>query len=242
MTPDAWDKCCEPRRMLKFLRESGRASGRKLRLLACACCRSLGASLPESCRRGVEAAERFADGLLGRRELEAARLELLARDRQRSGRLEDAFDPDGLFPPELLWAARQAALLVAEADLSEPATALRAAIHAAEARRADSTRAGAGPSGGCTDKGRLVREFFAHPSRPLVLGPSCLTRDVLSLAHASYTERLLPSGQLDRSRLLVLADALLDAGCTDAALLQHLRSEAQHWRGCWAVDLLTGRG
>ena len=39
--------------------------------------------------------------------------------------------------------------------------------------------------------------------------------------------------------LAVLADALEDAGCTDAALLEHLRSAGPHVQGCFALDLLT---
>ena len=31
------------------------------------------------------------------------------------------------------------------------------------------------------------------------------------------------------------------AGCTDAELLGHLRSPGPHVRGCWAIDLRTGR-
>jgi pSer/pThr/pTyr-binding forkhead associated (FHA) protein len=42
--------------------------------------------------------------------------------------------------------------------------------------------------------------------------------------------------------LPVLADALEEAGCSDAELLGHLRGPGPHVRGCWAVDLLTGRG
>jgi hypothetical protein len=34
MTPDEWDACTEPLKMLSFLQESGRASERKLRLFA----------------------------------------------------------------------------------------------------------------------------------------------------------------------------------------------------------------
>ncbi len=45
----------------------------------------------------------------------------------------------------------------------------------------------------------------------------------------------------DFSRLPLLADALEDAGCTDAELLGHLRGLGVHVRGCWAVDLLTGK-
>jgi hypothetical protein len=31
------------------------------------------------------------------------------------------------------------------------------------------------------------------------------------------------------------------AGCTDAALLGHLRGPGPHVRGCWAVDLVLGK-
>jgi hypothetical protein len=45
----------------------------------------------------------------------------------------------------------------------------------------------------------------------------------------------------DYGVLPVLADALEEAGCTDADLLTHCRSGGGHLRGCWAVDLLLGR-
>jgi hypothetical protein len=38
---------------------------------------------------------------------------------------------------------------------------------------------------------------------------------------------------LDPLRLQVLADALEDAGCTDADVLGHLRGPGVHVRGCW---------
>jgi hypothetical protein len=41
--------------------------------------------------------------------------------------------------------------------------------------------------------------------------------------------------------LPLLADALEDAGCTDAAILSHCRKPGVHVRGCWAVDLLLGK-
>jgi hypothetical protein len=41
--------------------------------------------------------------------------------------------------------------------------------------------------------------------------------------------------------LPVLADALEDAGCTDAALLGRLRGGGPHKRGCWVIDLLLGK-
>jgi hypothetical protein len=42
----------------------------------------------------------------------------------------------------------------------------------------------------------------------------------------------------------VLADALEDAGCTDADILAHCRSGGEHARGCWVcwvVDLVLGK-
>ena len=39
----------------------------------------------------------------------------------------------------------------------------------------------------------------------------------------------------------VLADALEDAGCTNADLLAHCRGPGPHVRGCWAVDLILGK-
>jgi len=38
--------------------------------------------------------------------------------------------------------------------------------------------------------------------------------------------------------LPILADALEDAGCTDADILEHCRSAGPHVRGCWLLDLL----
>jgi hypothetical protein len=68
-----------------------------------------------------------------------------------------------------------------------------------------------------------------------------LTPQVVALAQAAYEQRELPSGALDAARLAVLADALEEAGCTDADILNHLRSPSPHVRGCWAVDLTLGK-
>lgn len=40
--------------------------------------------------------------------------------------------------------------------------------------------------------------------------------------------------------VLVLADALEDAGCRDDDILNHLRSNHQHVKGCWTIDLIIG--
>ena len=54
------------------------------------------------------------------------------------------------------------------------------------------------------------------------------------IAQAIYDERAF-------DRLAILADALEDAGCDNADILNHCRSGGEHVRGCWVVDLLLGK-
>jgi len=39
----------------------------------------------------------------------------------------------------------------------------------------------------------------------------------------------------------ILADALQDAGCDNAGILNHCRGNGPHVRGCWVVDLVLGK-
>jgi hypothetical protein len=90
----------------------------------------------------------------------------------------------------------------------------------------------------------LLRDIFGLDFRPAPDPAPWLSWQggtVARLAQAAYDERRLPEGHLDPARLAVLADALEDAGCADGDLLGHLRSPGPHVRGCWAVDILTGR-
>jgi hypothetical protein len=57
---------------------------------------------------------------------------------------------------------------------------------------------------------------------------------IAKLAQRIYDDRAY-------NRLPLLADALEDAGCTNAELLAHLRGPGPHVRGCWAVDLVLGK-
>jgi hypothetical protein len=57
---------------------------------------------------------------------------------------------------------------------------------------------------------------------------------VPKLAQAIYDDRVF-------DRLPILADALEEAGCTNADILNHCRQPGEHVRGCWVVDLLLGK-
>jgi hypothetical protein len=69
-----WLDWVDPRPMLRFLRL--RASDRKLRLFACACCRLVWDRLPgDHVRRAVELGERYAEALVVESEMKPARRE-----------------------------------------------------------------------------------------------------------------------------------------------------------------------
>ena len=80
----------------------------------------------------------------------------------------------------------------------------------------------------------LVRCLFGNPFRPVAFDPAWRTSTAVTLASAAYDSR-------DFATLPILADALEDAGCTDAAVLAHCRDTGPHARGCWVVDGLLGK-
>lgn len=83
----------------------------------------------------------------------------------------------------------------------------------------------------------LVRDCFSHLLRSVLVDTSWFAWNggtIRHLAEAIYNERAF-------DRLPILADALEDAGCTDADILDHLRGSGPHVRGCWVLDLLLGK-
>lgn len=76
---------------------------------------------------------------------------------------------------------------------------------------------------------RLVRHIFGNPFQPRPLLPE-LPGAVTELAEAIY-------GGVDAG--FALGDMLFE--CAAADLADHFRAEDWHPKGCWAIDLLTGR-
>jgi hypothetical protein len=75
MTEQEWLACTDALRMLDFLQ--GKASDRKLRLFAVACCRpNLQCMIESRRRKAADVAERYADGLATEEELQAAHSDL----------------------------------------------------------------------------------------------------------------------------------------------------------------------
>jgi hypothetical protein len=80
----------------------------------------------------------------------------------------------------------------------------------------------------------LIRDIFGNPYRPVAVDPGWLSPTAVSLARGIYAEKAF-------DRLPVLADALLEAGCSDEQLLGHCHGPGPHVRGCWVVDLVLGK-
>jgi hypothetical protein len=223
MTEAEWLTSGKVPPMLRFLGK--KAGARKRRLFACACVRRLwGLLLDPRSRRAVEVGEAFDDGTVDKEVVKAAQRGAAAAARLASG---GASGPHSWRPED---AAGNCALLSTE-DIS---TAARAATAAAQAGAARSSEEEA--------QAALLRCVFGNPFRPAAADRRWLSPAVHSLASATYDDRLLPTGHLDPARLLVLADALEDGGCSDEVILTHLREPGPHVRGCWVLDLLLGRG
>jgi hypothetical protein len=205
MTEAEWLACTDPEKVLEALR--GKASARKLRLLACACVRRLWPLVyDEQGRQAVAAVEQFSDG-----EGAAEGLSLA-----RQAALKALADTPKSWP-----AARplaEAVLALTDADVMKAARAGVALLQLTHRH--------------------FFHEVFGNPFRPSAPDPAWLAWGggaVRRLAQGIYEERAFDD-------LPVLADALEEAGCDQADLLAHLRRPGPHVRGCWAVDLLLGKG
>jgi hypothetical protein len=217
ITEAEWLGCADPRPMHEAVR--GTVSERKLRLFAVACCRGLGPLLKDPrITTGLDVADRYADGAATRADLEAA-LQGAARAQRAQRRkallyayaaVKDACSPAGLAlgaAEKSAWAAAAAA--DSRATYGERLRQTRPDLYASLAA--------------------LLRDVLGNPFRPVAVDLSWLTSAVVRLAQGIYDDRAF-------DRLPTLADALEQAGCTDAEILGHCRQPGTHARGCWVVD------
>ncbi len=119
-------------------------------------------------------------------------------------------------------------VLVGDTDLD---MAIRQAIYFSEDR---GQRAGLDVSQRFVLARSLILCVLGNPFRPVAVDPAWQSSTVISLAQAIYDDRGF-------DRMPILADALEEAGCTNADVLDHCRGAGPHVRGCWVVDLLLGK-
>src|SRR5262245_50113038 len=226
MTEEEGLSCTDIERLLSHLKgENKKRLDRKARLFACASARRVWVRMDAKGRNAVDVAEQFADGLATTEELTSSH-DVGMNAWSQSGNTWPVMLISGMAVS--LGEAFSAALYTvkhAPEALIPPGTPNRKVSKARERRTLHA----------------YFTEVFGNPLRPVTIDPAWLTPTVTSLATVAYEERSLPSGELDPARLAVLADALEEAGCTDADLLGHLRGPGPHVRGCWALDAVLGR-
>lgn len=219
MTEFKWLNGHRPSDMLEWLSE-GNPSERKCRLFAIACCRRAWQTLAdERCRLAVMTAEDWLDGKASQKEMEAASSSVFDYENE----LKDLTFRKGTDCGLALHLAYAVRFCVGKRSSHLSRTAHH--ITASQSNNKPGERLA---------QCHILRDIFGNPFCPVTLALTWLTAPVRQLAQAIYDDRAF-------DRLPLLADALEEAGCDNADILAHCRSDGPHVRGCWVVDLLTGR-
>jgi hypothetical protein len=224
MTEDEWLECNNLRSLLSIFYDKG--TQRKKWLFALACCRPIWHLLPDICREIVVAVERFV-------EKEARPADLVA--------LLDGFDPDRVALGNLPGgnqAAQAIGQLVSQWRWRSVSDDNRYMVDGVCRSSAEALAKSIPWAMARSSQAELLKDITGNPFHPpLLLLPDVVAwndRTVPKIAAGIYAEYAF-------ERMPILHDALLDAGCTDEALLSHCRTPEGHVRGCWALDLILGK-
>jgi hypothetical protein len=211
MTEQEWLTCDDSATMLEFVRV--KTTRRKLRLFAAAAFRRLTGLLPDNRQRqAIEMLEAMHEDVEERRDV-------VSGVRQALPSSENSYTAIARDDPYFVG-------LMLYRELVSSTTAHHATL--APAGLADGAKEQ-------LEQARLLRCVLGPlPFRPVTLDPTWLTPTVHGLAESIYDNRAF-------NRMPVLADALEEAGCYNAYILNHLRQPGVHVRGCWAVDLVLGK-
>lgn len=223
-----WLTCSSPWEMLQFL--ENRASDRKMRLVAVACCRRAERLSSDPRHRAVvDAAEHFTDGLGS---------ESIFRDAMRPIIELWSDIPDAT---KFIWEPSHY-MTAATRHLEGGGNTKHAASFAA---RGLARLAGDKASPAWLDARRaeesiqcmLIRDIFGDPFRPFrfdadwLRGPGSAA---VSLAREIDEHRRFEA-------LSLLADRLVEAECPHPEVIEHCRASSPHVHGCWVVDALLDR-
>jgi hypothetical protein len=254
MTEDQWLSCDDWRQLIAFL--NGRISKRKGTLYICAGLRCIwGLLYDEASREAVEVAERAADGLATKDELRESRYQAESPTfgYDFSVRFLRQFYSDGNYDLGVRRLIEMRVFTEAdirEADISEEkplgelstVARLSNAAHIAyhcicqTATGIDEHQINHLSKQVEWPGAWLLREVFGNPFRPVKVSRKWLHwkhGTITALARGIYEDRAF-------DHMPILADALEEASCQDADILDHCRLANRHVRGCWVIDMLLG--
>lgn len=210
MTESEWQTSTDAVAMVQYLKGKTIATHRKLGLLACAMLRRLPSTSPTT-SAALEVAERFLDKLA------------TDEERRAAGERFEASQgvPSFAMPVIAIRTCFSNPIDVYMADQDWWHTAHLAAACAKE-------------QGIAALAAEVLRDLFPTPlirrlRRLRQFESSWRASNGTSIARAMHEDGLF-------DRLPILADALEEAGCTNAEILTHCRGPDPHVRGCWVID------
>lgn len=217
MTEEEWIACTD-RLDLMLDYHWRNMSPRQQRLFGCACLRVGWDQLKDQrARNAVEQAEAFADGMVSKAGMKRVREEVeavmneIVPDTER-GRTEYC----------LCEAVRRVAT---EKQVRNGIVQMDRTLYFSPFRDR------------CARLPVLLRDISPNPFRPTAIATSWLAwhdGTIPKVARAIYEECAF-------DRMPILGDALEEAGCDNADILNHCRSQGPHVRGCWLLDLLLAK-
>jgi hypothetical protein len=221
MTEAEWLICSKPiQPVMDWLRRRG--SNRQFYLLSVAVLRLLWEQLDEQYRDLVLLVEKYADA-------ECTDSELSRSQRKAEEKaIAQALDLSRAESARLTLHRKKQAAALAAAHAAFPDNGWISASNAVSESVRAGKRATMWPQI-CV----ILRDIFGNPFHPVTLNPAWRTSNVTALAQSIYDDRAF-------DRMPILADALEDAGCDNADILNHCRQPSEHVRGCWVVDLVLG--
>jgi hypothetical protein len=263
MTETEWLEYEHPNGMHHFV---GNKPKRKLRLFACACCRRIWHLLTdERCRRAVEIAEQYADGLIEESDCAKAWRELALRSweermdtnnnyafraAEHTVELSEEDDPSG-GAYGAAWGGAWDAAYAVEFSVEVPsvgrgwvagALGILALVVTpeAEARRQARRRYEAdAPKRNAREQEEKAQCSVMRDIFGNPFRPVPCSPAWRTSNVISLAQTIYDERQFDR--MPILGDALEDAGCTSQEILNHCRQTGEHVKGCWVVDLILGK-
>ena len=239
MTEEEWLTAIYTAELLKFLKSQ--SSSRKLRYFVVSCARNVLPPLPDlDMINALELAEAFADGTGTKHKLAQGRKTLRTRHAERVRQWNPLYTDHVRSVPA--WytlieriegvvenAANSCAWAASRFPISVDRKIVQQDFYSGLKHQSDILQHE------MKHQINLIRDIFGNPFRPINFDPEWRTSTAVALAQTMYDARNFHA-------MPILADALQDAGCEDAAILDHCRDENNlHVRGCWVVDLVLGK-